>query len=105
MQIILKDGPREALLSTYDSGDHFGEFLIILGEHLSDYKCAAIAAEKSHLLRWDRDAFWRMVYGSPSLTRQILNSMARLLKSLETVLEQNQKLIALGAWLQVLLMS
>ena len=56
-----------------------------------------IAPEKSHLLRWDRDAFWRMVYGSPSLTRQILNSMARLLKSLETVLEQNQKLIALGS--------
>ena len=105
VQIILKDGPREALLSTYDSGDHFGELLIILGEHLSDHKCAAFAAEKSHLLRWDRDAFWRMVYSSPSLTRQILHSMARLLKSLETVLEQNQKLIALGSWLQVSLMS
>lgn len=97
VQIILKDGPREAVLSTYDSGDHFGELLIILGEQLSDHKCAAFAAEKSHLLRWDIDAFWRMVYSSPSLTQQILNSMARLLKSLETVLEHNQKLIALGS--------
>jgi signal transduction histidine kinase len=97
VQIILKDGPREAVLSTYDSGDHFGELLIILGEHLSDHKCAALAAEKSHLLRWDKDAFWRMVYRSPSLTRQILESMARLLKSFETVLEHNQKLIALGS--------
>ena len=79
VQIILKDGPREAVLSTYDSGDHFGELLIILGEHLSDHKCAALAAEKSHLLRWDKDAFWRMVYRSPALTRQILQSMARLL--------------------------
>src|SRR5215469_793396 len=97
VQIILKDGPREAVLSTYDSGDHFGELLIILGEHLSDHKCAALAAEKSHLLRWDKDAFWRMVYKSPSLTRQILQSMARLLKAFETVLEHNQKLIALGS--------
>ena len=97
VQIILKDGPREAVLSTYDSGDHFGELLIILGEHLSDHKCAALAAEKSHLLRWDKDAFWRMVYRSPSLTRQILHSMAQLLKSFETVLEHNQKLIALGS--------
>jgi signal transduction histidine kinase len=97
VQIILKDGPKEAVLSTYDSGDHFGELLLILGEHLSDHKCAAFAAEKSHLLRWDRDAFWRMVYSSPSLTKQILHSMARLLKSLETVLEHNQKLIALGS--------
>ncbi|HEY7572069.1 MAG TPA: ATP-binding protein [Nitrososphaeraceae archaeon] len=97
VQIILKDGPREAVLSTYDSGDHFGELLIILGEHLADHKCAAFAAEKSHLLRWDREEFWRMVYSSPVLTRQILQSMARLLKSLETVLEHNQKLIALGS--------
>jgi signal transduction histidine kinase len=37
------------------------------------------------------------VYSSPSLTRQILHSMARLLKSFETVLEHNQKLIALGS--------
>jgi signal transduction histidine kinase len=97
VQIILKDGPREAVLSTYDPGEHFGELLIILGEHLADHKCAAFAAEKSQLLRWDRDAFWRMVYSSPSLTRQILFSMARLLKSLEKVLEHNQKLIALGS--------
>jgi signal transduction histidine kinase len=97
VQIILKDGPREAVLSTYDSGEHFGELLIILAEQLSDHKCAAFAAERSHLLRWDRDAFWRMVYSSPSMTRQILNSMARLLRSLETVLEHNQKLIALGS--------
>ena len=97
VQIILKDGPKEAVLSTYDSGDHFGELLIILGEQLSDHKCAAFATEKSHILRWDTDAFWRMVYSSPSLTRQILQSMARLLKSLETVLEHNQKLIALGS--------
>jgi len=97
VQVILKDGPREAVLSTYDSGDHFGELLIILGEQLSDHKCAAFASEKSHLLRWDVDAFWRMVYSSPSLTQQILHSMARLLRSLETVLEHNQKLIALGS--------
>jgi C4-dicarboxylate-specific signal transduction histidine kinase len=38
-----------------------------------------------------------MVHSSPALTKQILSSMARLLKSLETVLEHNQKLIALGS--------
>ena len=37
-----------------------------------------------------------MIYSSPALTRQILNSMAQLLKTLETALQQNQKLIALG---------
>jgi C4-dicarboxylate-specific signal transduction histidine kinase len=37
-----------------------------------------------------------MIYSSPTLIRQILNSMAQSLKNLETVLQQNQKLIALG---------
>ena len=94
VEVILRDGFKESVLSTYNSGDHFGELPIILG--WSDHKCAAYAAKKSHLLRWDQDEFWRMIYSSPALTRQILNSMAQLLKSLETVLQHNQKLIALG---------
>ena len=57
---------------------------------------SAFAAEKSRLLKWDKDKFWRMVYSSPSLTRQVLNSMAQLLATVETVLQHNQKLIALG---------
>lgn len=94
VEVILRDGSKEAVLSTYNSGDHFGELPIILG--WSEHSCAAYAAKKSHLLRWNQDEFWRMIYSSPALTRQILNSMAQLLKKLETVLQHNQKLIALG---------
>src|SRR5918995_6692678 len=94
VEVILSDGSKEAVLSTYNSGDHFGELPIILG--WSEHSCAAYAAKKSHLLRWNQDEFWRMIYSSPALTRQILNSMAQLLKKLETVLQHNQKLIALG---------
>jgi len=94
VDVILRDGAKESFLSTYEAGDHFGELPIILG--CSDPECAAFAAEKSRLLRWDKDEFWRMVYSSPSLTRQILHSMAQLLKTSETVLQHNQKLIALG---------
>lgn len=94
VEVILRDGSKEAVLSSYDSGDHFGELPIILG--WSDHKCACYATKKSHLLRWDEDAFWRMIYSSPSLIRQILHSMAKLIQTLETGLQHNQKLIALG---------
>jgi signal transduction histidine kinase len=94
VDVILRDGSKEAVLSTYNSGDHFGELPIILG--WTNHSCAAYATKKSHLLRWNQDEFWRMIYSSPALTRQILNSMAQLLKTLETALQQNQKLIALG---------
>jgi signal transduction histidine kinase len=94
VEVILRDGSKEAVLSTYNPGDHFGELPIILG--WTNHSCAAYATKKSHLLRWGQEEFWRMIYSSPALTRQILNSMAQLLKTLETVLQQNQKLIALG---------
>jgi signal transduction histidine kinase len=94
VDVILRDGSKEAVLSSYGSGDHFGELPIILG--WSDHTCAAYATKKSHLLRWREDAFWRMIYSSPSLTREILRSMAQILRTLETMLQQNQKLIALG---------
>jgi CRP-like cAMP-binding protein len=94
VEVILRDGSKEAVLSSYDSGDHFGELPIILG--WSDHKCACYATKKSHLLRWDEDAFWRMIYSSPSLIRQILHSMAKLIQTLETGLQHDQKLIALG---------
>jgi signal transduction histidine kinase len=94
VDVILRDESKEAVLSSYDAGDHFGELPIILG--WSNHQCAAYATKKSHLLKWDEDAFWRMIYSSPSLIRQILHSMAKLLETLETVLQHNQKLIALG---------
>ena len=95
VEVILRDASKEAVLATFNSGDHFGELPIILG--WSDHKCAAYAAKKSHLLRWSQDEFWQMIYSSPALTRQILHSMAQLLKTLETTLQNNQKLIALGS--------
>lgn len=94
VEVVLRDGSKEAVLSTYNPGDHFGELPIILG--WTDHSCAAYATKKSHLLKWGQEEFWQMIYSSPSLTRQILNSMAQLLKTLETTLQQNQKLIALG---------
>jgi signal transduction histidine kinase len=94
VDVILRDGSKEAVLSSFGSGEHFGELPIILG--WTDHTCAAYATKKSHLLRWDVDAFWRMIYSSPSLTREILRSMAQILRTLEAMLQQNQKLIALG---------
>ena len=44
VDVILRDGAKESVLSTYDAGDHFGELPIILG--WSDHQCAPFAAEK-----------------------------------------------------------
>jgi signal-transduction protein with cAMP-binding, CBS, and nucleotidyltransferase domain len=45
VEVILRDGSKEAVLSSYDSGDHFGELPIILG--WSDHKCACMLRRKA----------------------------------------------------------
>src|SRR5918995_7045245 len=50
VDVVLRDGSKEAVLYSFESGDHFGELPIILG--WSDHKCACYATKKSHLLRW-----------------------------------------------------
>ena len=103
VEVILRDGAKRSVLSTYESGDHFGELPIILG--WSDHN--ALHCHRNSPRRKPtscdgikmRSGGW--FHSSPSLTRQILHSMAQLLMTLETVLQQNQKLIALGglaAW-------
>ena len=40
VEVILRDGSKEAVLSTYNAGDHFGELPIILG--WTSHSCAAV---------------------------------------------------------------
>jgi signal transduction histidine kinase len=95
VNVVMKDSAKETTLSTFRPGDHFGELPIIL--EWSEHKCSAYAMKNSRILTWSKDAFWRMLYECPSLTREILRAMAQRLQTFETVLQQNQKLIALGS--------
>ena len=95
IKVVMKDSAKETTLSTFKPGDHFGELPIIL--EWSEHRCSAYAIKNSRILTWSRDAFWRMLYDCPSLTREILRAMAQRLQTFETVLQQNQKLIALGS--------
>ena len=95
IKVVMKDSAKETTLSTFKPGDHFGELPIIL--EWSEHKCSAYAIKNSRILTWSKDAFWKMLYDCPSLTREILRAMAQRLQMFETVLQQNQKLIALGS--------
>jgi CRP-like cAMP-binding protein len=95
VNVVMKDSAKETTLSTFKPGDHFGELPIILD--WSEHKCSAYAMKNSRILTWSKEAFWKMLYECPSLTREILRAMAQRLQTFETVLQQNQKLIALGS--------
>ena len=52
VEVILRDESKEAVLSSYDSGDHFGELPIILG--WSNHKCARLCYEEKPSIKMGR---------------------------------------------------
>ncbi len=52
VEVILRDESKEAVLSSYDSGDHFGELPIILG--WSNHQCAALCYEEKPSVKMGR---------------------------------------------------
>ena len=51
VDVILRDGSKEAVLSSYGSGDHFGELPIILG--WSDHTCAGLCYEEKPSIKME----------------------------------------------------
>ena len=94
VNVVFKTGPHETMLYNFKSGDYFGQVPILL--EWSDHYCEASAIKPSKVIKWEKDAFLRMMHSNPSMTRALLRSMAQRFQILESTISQNEKLIALG---------
>jgi len=94
VNVVFKTGPHETMLYNFKSGDYFGQIPILL--EWSDHYCEASAIKPSKVIKWEKDAFLRMMHTNPSMTRALLRSMAQRFQILESTISQNEKLIALG---------
>ena len=94
VNVTMKTGPHETMLYNFKSGDYFGQIPILL--EWSDHYCEASAIKPSKVIKWEKDAFLRMMHSNPSMSRALLRSMAQRFQILESTISQNEKLIALG---------
>ncbi|MBD2103019.1 ATP-binding protein [Leptolyngbya sp. FACHB-261] len=89
----LADQGQEALLNRFQSGAFLGEVPILLG---SPYLASAYALVPSRLLRLEQDCFWYMVTNCPATSQGVLKAMAERLQVVQSVSDQQHKLISLG---------
>lgn len=84
---------KETFIASHDSGTFLGEVPILLG---IPYEVTIRTLEKSHLFRIKKETFWQMLSTCPSITQEILRTMAQRVQLVQTVSQQQAKLISLG---------
>jgi signal transduction histidine kinase len=93
VRIMKKMAEQEALIDTLYAGTFFAEVPILLGK---PYLASVRALTPSHLLRLGKDCFWHMVTGCPAVSQAILQMMAQRMQIVQSVSQQQQKLVSLG---------
>ncbi len=93
LRITKNMAAQEALLNTYRPGAFFGEVPILLG---TPYIANARALTPSYLLRLGKDCFWHMVTACPVVSQAILQMMGERMQIVQSVSQQQQKLVSLG---------
>jgi CRP-like cAMP-binding protein len=84
----------ETNIGIIGSGTFMGEVPILRG---IPYEVTARTLEQSHLFKIKKDIFWQMISTCPSITQEILRSMAQRVQGLSIVSQQQAKLVSLGS--------
>jgi CRP-like cAMP-binding protein len=85
---------KETFIASHDSGTFLGEVPILLG---IPYEVTIRTLEQSHLFKIKKETFWQMISTCPSITQEILRTMAQRVQLVQTVSQQQAKLISLGS--------
>ncbi len=93
VRIAKRYGEQEVLLATILPGQFFGEILILLE---MPAVAQATVTKRSRLVRFDRDAFFRMLRTCQPAANTILRAMATRLRNSENFNAQREKLASLG---------
>lgn len=84
---------QEMLVATHHPGAFFGELPLLLD---TTFFASGQAVGKSKVLKLEPDAFWKMMGSCPSITREIMRTMAQRTQNIETISQSREKLVSLG---------
>jgi signal transduction histidine kinase len=85
---------KETFIASHGRGTFLGEVPILLG---IPYEVTIRTLEQSHLFKIKKATFWQMISTCPSITQEILRTMAQRVQLVQTVSQQQAKLISLGS--------
>jgi len=84
---------QEVVLAVHTTGKFFGEVPLLLD---MPYFIDGQARTACRLLRYSREEFWSLMRNCPSVSKEILRTMAARLRGLEGYSQQREKLVSLG---------
>jgi len=84
---------QDVLMGVSEAGDFMGEIAILLE---APWLATARVSKPARLFRMDKEGFWQMLRGCPSVTREILRTVAERFRNIEGYASQREKLISLG---------
>jgi len=84
---------REAALAPVVSGSAFGEVPLLSN---TPNLVSLRATKPSHLLRFDEEAFWKLMTSCPGVRKSILGNMAMRIQKLQSFTVQQEKMASLG---------
>lgn len=88
-------GNRELVLATYGPKTLFGELPILMGTPY--YWASGRALSACHVLELSKETFWQMLSIMPPVATAILRTTAERVQQLQSMSQQREKLIELGA--------
>jgi signal transduction histidine kinase len=84
---------QDVLMAVGKPGHFMGEIAILLD---SPWLATARVSKQARLFRLDKAGFWKMMGSCPTVTREILRTVAERFRNLEGFAHQREKLISLG---------
>lgn len=94
VRVFQKVGDQELVLATYGSKTLYGEIPILMGDEY--FWAAGRAVTNCHIFELRKDAFWELIASCACITTAIFRTMAERVQNLQSMLQQREKLAALG---------
>ena len=93
VRVTKKMAENKEIAIVHGPGDFLGELSILLG---IPYEVTGRTLTQSHLFRIKKETFWQMIATCPSITQEILRTMAQRVQGIAALSQQQAKLISLG---------
>ncbi|MBW4512770.1 MAG: cyclic nucleotide-binding domain-containing protein [Scytonematopsis contorta HA4267-MV1] len=94
IRITQKVANQELVLAIYEPPSLFGELPILMGDEY--FWASGRAVTESWIFELPKEAFWQLLSANACVSKFVLSTMAKRMQNVQVLLQQREKLAALG---------